>query len=693
MFRFLQRFDCDSQARSRGTGPFNRVRRRNHRLNCEALEGRQMLSGYYLINVASGKVLDDPGGSTSDGVQIDQWQLDGGANQRWDLVGVGNGNVYIQNEASHLVLDNSFSTSDGTNIDQSQSYGGLNQQWHFVPSGNGEAIVNAYSNTVIGDPGFSNSNGTGIIQWQLNDGQNEQWTLVAAGDASPATYYINNEASGRVIDDPGSTSNVTNIEQWQLDGGANQQWTFVQIPNGNYFIVNASSGMVLDDPHAETGNGVDIEQFQLTGGYNQEWTVTQQPDGLDVITNAYSLQVLDDPNFSTSNGSPIDQFQPLGGANQQWDLLELGNGPAATYYVANPSGGFLDSQGSNSEGTGVITTSNNDGVYEQWTFVPLIDGHDLIVNVGSGLVLDDPPSFSTNNVDQWQLNDGPNQEWNLVTEFRGDGEFLVAMVNENSGGVLEITGNGYAVVCDTNGYGGYPGTGDQDWYLRPVSASDPAGVDIHGQPSNAVVGHSISPAITVAVVDAKGNTITTNNSQLVTLSIASGPKGAQLLGTTTVRAVNGVADFTNLTLSLAGNYTLTATGGTLTPDFSNVFTVAPVNVTSAVTIRRRSVHKIGRPKASRNGAELVAQTITIKNASRQPLGGPLALRVGGLPSGVTLANATGTYEGGSYRDVLAALQPLAPGKSVTVTLDFSMSGRRSPSLSKLDDDLEALLGI
>ncbi len=229
----------------------------------------------------------------------------------------------------------------------------------------------------------------------------------------------------------------------------------------------------------------------------------------------------------------------------------------------------------------------------------------------------------------------------------------------------------------------------QDWQLFPASL----GVDIHGQPSNAVVGQPISPAITVAVVDAKGNTITTNNTQLVTLSIASGPKDAQLLGTTTVRAVNGVADFTNLKLSLAGTYTLKATGGALTPDFSNVFTIAPVNVTSSVTIRRGAVHKVGRTSHSGSGGELLAQTITIKNASRKPFGGPLALRVGGLPTGVTLANSTGTYEGGSYRDVLAADQPLAPGKSVTVTLDFSMSGRRSPGLSKLHEDLEALLGI
>ena len=67
MFRFMQRFGRDRQARRRGTGPLNRVRRRNHQLNCEALEGRQMLSGYYIVNADSGKVLDDPGGSPSNG--------------------------------------------------------------------------------------------------------------------------------------------------------------------------------------------------------------------------------------------------------------------------------------------------------------------------------------------------------------------------------------------------------------------------------------------------------------------------------------------------------------------------------------------------------------------------------------------------------------------------------------------------
>ena len=74
MFRFMQRFSRDSQARGRGTEPNNRVRRRNHQLNCEALERRQLLSfsGYYLVNAYSGKVLDDPGGSSRLDAVIDQ---------------------------------------------------------------------------------------------------------------------------------------------------------------------------------------------------------------------------------------------------------------------------------------------------------------------------------------------------------------------------------------------------------------------------------------------------------------------------------------------------------------------------------------------------------------------------------------------------------------------------------------------
>jgi hypothetical protein len=548
MYQFMQRFGRDRQARGRGTGPLNRVRRRNHPLNCEALESRQLLAGFYIVNEASGKVLDDPGASPNNGAFIDQYQLNGGMNQRWDLIFAGGNTYFIRNEASGLVLDNGLSTIEGTKIGQWQSYFGANQQWQLTLTpdaslGNGNyfcsGIVNAYSQMAL-DNSLSTSNGYPIDQWPYYGGSNQEWVLLAAADAPPGRYNIVNANSDAPLNDPASQN--PNLPF----GGNNARtaWDFAPLANNSNLIVSEDSGNVLDDPNFSQSSGTALDLTSLSGTVNQQWYVRVQPYG-------------------------------------------------------------------------------NVGIQ----------------NVSSNLVVDQPV-----------LSNG------ISTQFIQDQLF---------------------------------GTLSQEWYLAQL----PFGVDIHGQPSNAVVGQPISPAITVAVVDAKGNTITTNNTQLVKLAIASGPAGAQLLGTTTVRAVNGVADFTKLRLSLPGTYTLTDTGGALTPDFSNVFTIAPATVASHVTIRRGSVHKVGRTSHRGSGGELVAQTITIKNAGPQPLGGPLALRVGGLPSGVTLANATGTYEGVSYRDVLAANQPLAPGKSVTVTLDFSVTGRRSPGLSKLDEDLEALLGI
>jgi hypothetical protein len=89
------------------------------------------------------------------------------------------------------------------------------------------------------------------------------------------------------------------------------------------------------------------------------------------------------------------------------------------------------------------------------------------------------------------------------------------------------------------------------------------------QPSNALTGAAISPAVQVAVQDANGNTVTADSSP-VTLALAG---STALGGTPTVNAQNGVATFSNLTVESAGNYMLTATSPSLTPATSKSFTV------------------------------------------------------------------------------------------------------------------------
>ena len=183
MFRFMQRFGRDRQAKWRGAEPSKCVRRRNHPLNCEALESRQLLSGYYLINAASGKVLDDPAFSNANGTSIIQYQFNGGTNQQWNLVMLPDGNYQIVNAFSGKVLDNPafFPFSNGNPIEQEPLNGGATQQWILVAAANAPVVnnfvENVFSGKVLDDPDFSTSNGTLIIQFQLNGGLNQQWTL------------------------------------------------------------------------------------------------------------------------------------------------------------------------------------------------------------------------------------------------------------------------------------------------------------------------------------------------------------------------------------------------------------------------------------------------------------------------------------------------------------------------------------
>jgi hypothetical protein len=94
------------------------------------------------------------------------------------------------------------------------------------------------------------------------------------------------------------------------------------------------------------------------------------------------------------------------------------------------------------------------------------------------------------------------------------------------------------------------------------------------QPSTALVGKTISPAVTVRVLDAYGNLVTGDNSEVVTLALGANPGGATLTGGGSVTVSGGVATFGSLSLDKAGTgYTLTAASGSLTGMTSSAFNV------------------------------------------------------------------------------------------------------------------------
>jgi hypothetical protein len=96
------------------------------------------------------------------------------------------------------------------------------------------------------------------------------------------------------------------------------------------------------------------------------------------------------------------------------------------------------------------------------------------------------------------------------------------------------------------------------------------------QPTSATAGATISPAVTVAVQDANGNTVTGDTST-VTLTLSSGTFAGGS-NTATASAASGIATFSNLVINTAGSYTLAASDGSLTGATSNTFTISAATV-------------------------------------------------------------------------------------------------------------------
>ena len=92
------------------------------------------------------------------------------------------------------------------------------------------------------------------------------------------------------------------------------------------------------------------------------------------------------------------------------------------------------------------------------------------------------------------------------------------------------------------------------------------------QPSNTAPGAAISPAVTVKVADANGNTVTGDTRSVSITSSATAFGGTSIL---TVSAVNGVATFSAIKPTTLGTgYMLKANDGSLTEATSSAFNVA-----------------------------------------------------------------------------------------------------------------------
>jgi hypothetical protein len=121
-----------------------------------------------LRGVGSGRCLEVPNSSTTNGVQIDIWDCSGGANQSWTLTAARELRVY-----GNKCLDvTGAATAAGTKVELWDCNGGTNQQWNINANG---TVTGVGSGLCLDVTSGATANGSKMEIWTCNGGSNQQW--------------------------------------------------------------------------------------------------------------------------------------------------------------------------------------------------------------------------------------------------------------------------------------------------------------------------------------------------------------------------------------------------------------------------------------------------------------------------------------------------------------------------------------
>ncbi|GIF64029.1 hypothetical protein Ais01nite_20640 [Asanoa ishikariensis] len=122
-----------------------------------------------IVGGASGRCVDIPGTTTTNGTQAQLWDCNGGSNQRWtytaskQLTGSGNKCLDANNQG----------TVNGTAAIIWDCNGQTNQQWNLNTNG---TITSALSGLCLDASGNGTANGTKLHLWSCHGGTNQQWS-------------------------------------------------------------------------------------------------------------------------------------------------------------------------------------------------------------------------------------------------------------------------------------------------------------------------------------------------------------------------------------------------------------------------------------------------------------------------------------------------------------------------------------
>ena len=187
------------------------------RCSCGRATGRARRSwaraGRGIANPQSGRCLDVPGGVTADGLQVQIWDCNGSAAQRWTVPTSVLASGPVGGVGSKCLDVRESRSADGTAVQTFGCNGTAAQAWSLHSDQSARALGKC-----LDVAGGGVGNGTKVQLWSCNGSGAQVWQVQGA--------VLRNPQSGRCLDVPGGvTADGLQVQIWDCNGSAAQRWT------------------------------------------------------------------------------------------------------------------------------------------------------------------------------------------------------------------------------------------------------------------------------------------------------------------------------------------------------------------------------------------------------------------------------------------------------------------------------------
>lgn len=280
---------------------------------------RTINDGYYYISCAldESKVMDISAASKFSGANVQIWQNESVAQQKFYIKYDGVGYYTIKNVNSSKLLDvANGQTERGTNVWQWTSNSTDAQKWVISKTNDGcYNIISKLSGINLEVAGSKNINGTNVQINFANNSKNQKFkfieTKVGTKTIADGIYEITSKIASNMLLDVSGGSNVdgANVQIWADANEKQQKFELIYIGNGNYKILCKRSGKALTVSETGTAYSSNVYQSTYIQKSNQKWRIEKNNNEYYIVSELNG-RYLDVAGGSSENGTNIRVYVP-----------------------------------------------------------------------------------------------------------------------------------------------------------------------------------------------------------------------------------------------------------------------------------------------------------------------------------------------------------------------------------------------